>query len=409
MATIIGDIEAIRSLRTGLRNPTLPIEMLSSIELIHSCIKSGTDTNGWKRIDWRGGSSHSNNNSSHNHSRGGGGGYTHSKSSFTGGRHSSSVTSSSGGSGASHTAFSSRSRGGVSSKSVSDMSAGIPLTASPSTTVAAGGAGVSGSVISEGHSRYNSHKYVSKFKKASDKVEDTILNTILLGKLNKFSEQNYDEIKEFITHIIDNGETDMIKCFMKLVFEKAASEEIFCPLYAKLLSELSSRYPVLLTEMANLYVQYMAIFEEVKEDSAGDYNEFCKRNVEQKYRRGYSQFLAELIKHDVIDSDTFMKTVMKIITQVENNIKKKESIKLIEEYADCLMRIMRAIKPSTESDDDVSIDSDVEDKISLTRSKMKGEPSAHIRPLTLRNSENTGLSTKARFTFLNIYEDIEKF
>ena len=46
------------------------------------------------------------------------------------------------------------------------------------------------------------------------------------------------EIKEFITHIIDNGQTDMIKCFMKLVFEKAASEEMFCPLYARLLSEL---------------------------------------------------------------------------------------------------------------------------------------------------------------------------
>lgn len=414
MATIISDIEAIRSLRTGLRNPTLPIEMLSSIELIHSCIKSGTDTNGWKRIDWRGGSSHSHSSGSHSHrgggGGGGGGGYINSKQTFTGNRYSSSGSSSSGGSGATHTAFSSRPRGGAGSKPVSDMPAGIPLVASPSTVVAAaGGAGASGSVISEGHSRYNSHKYVSKFKKASDKVEDTILNTILLGKLNKFSELNYDEIKEFITHIIDNGETDMIKCFMKLVFEKAASEEIFCPLYAKLLSELSLRYPVLLTEMANLYVEYMAIFEEVKEDDAGDYNEFCKRNVEQKYRRGYSQFLAELIKHDIIDSDTFMKTVMKIITQVENNIKKKESIKLIEEYADCLMRIMRAIKPSNEVDDNISIDSDIEDKISLTRTKIKGKPSAHIKPLTLRNSENIGLSTKARFTFLNIYEDIEKF
>ena len=163
-------------------------------------------------------------------------------------------------------------------------------------------------------------------RRTSEKVEDTILNTILLGKLNKFSELNYAEIKEFVTHIIDGGQTEMIKCFMKLVFEKAASEEMFCPLYAKLLSELSSRYPVLLTEMANLYSVYMAIFEEVPEGKAENYNEVCKQNVEKKYRRGYSQFLAELIKHNVINSDVFMKTVMTIVTQIENNLKIKGSV-----------------------------------------------------------------------------------
>lgn len=391
MATILKDIDTIRSLRTALRNPTISIELISSIELIHTCIKSGTDTNGWKRIDWRGGVS--NNHSSNNK------GFAHSKTNYTGQRYSSSNTS--------HSTFSSRPRGGAGLKTDNDTSSNI----APTTVSAGAGAGA-GSVISNdvtSNVRYSSQKYVSKFKKVSENVDDTILNTILLGKLNKFSEQNYDEIKEFITHIIDNGQTDMIKCFMKLVFEKAASEEIFCPLYAKLLSELSSRYPVLLTEMTNLYCQYMAIFEEVKEDEAGDYNEFCKRNVEQKYRRGYSQFIAELIKHDVIDLDTFMKTVIKIITQVEINLKIKESLKLVEEYADCLMKIMRAIKPVINVDDYSLIDSDIEDKITITRTMIKGGPSERIKPLTIRNIDNIGLSNKARFTFLNIYEDIQKF
>ena len=409
MATVISDIEAVRSLRTALRNPTISIELLSSIELIHSCIKSGTDTNGWKRIDWR-------DKLERNHSRGS---HTHSKHSFTGGGGGGKHSNSSGG----HNSFNSRARygggAGASSKHVpvsSDTPASIPLVA-PVSITAAGGAGATTSTsasasasVAETHTKHTghtSHKYVSKFKKSTDKVEDTILNTILLGKLNKFSEVNYDEIKEFITHIIDNGETDMIKCFMKLVFEKAASEEIFCPLYAKLLSELSAGYPVLLTEMANLYVQYMAIFEEVKEDEAASYNEFCKRNVEQKYRRGYSQFLAELTKHNVIDSDTFMKTVLKIITQIDINIKKKESLKLIEEYADCLMRIMRAIKPSNL--DDSSTDSDSDDRIILIRAAIKSDLSACIKLLAVKNPENLGVSNKARFTFLDIYEDIQKF
>jgi hypothetical protein len=197
---------------------------------------------------------------------------------------------------------------------------------------------------------------------------------------------------------------------MKLVFEKAASEEMFCPLYAKLLSELSSRYPVLLTEMANLYTVYMAIFEEVPEAKAENYNEVCKQNIEKKYRRGYSQFLAELIKHCVIDTDVFMKTIMTIITQVENNLKTKEATKLTEEYADCLMKIMKAIQEDVDEYDSDSDDEDSKkDMIENIRQTLKGEPMAHIKPLTVRNPEWLGLSNKARFTFLDIYEGIQKF
>jgi len=245
-------------------------------------------------------------------------------------------------------------------------------------------------------------KYVSKFKKTSEKVEDTILNTILLGKLNKFSHSNYNEIKEFITTIIDSGQTDMMKCFMKIVFEKAASEEIFCPLYAKLLSELSTLYPVLLTEMANLYTQYMEIFEEVAEDQTETYTEMCKRNVEKKYRRGYSQFLAELIKNNVMDIDTFLKIISKIIGQVEANTKMSESTKLIEEFADCLMRIMKAIRVDP-------LKNDENDAIGLIRSTLKGEIMERIQPLTIRQPEMVGLSNKARFTFLDMYESIQRF
>ena len=236
-------------------------------------------------------------------------------------------------------------------------------------------------------------------------MEDTILNTILLGKLNKFSQPNYNEIKEFITHIIDSGQTEMIKCFMKLVFEKAASEEVFCPLYAKLLSELSIQYPVLLTEMANLYTQYMEIFDEVMEDITSEtYNELCKRNVEKKYRRGYSQFLAELIKHDVIDAETFMKSITKIISQVEANRARSDSIKLNEEFADCLMKIMKAIWS------DVVVDSDdkSENKIRDIRTTLKEEIARRIQPLSVRTPDAVGLSNKARFTFLDIYEGIQK-
>lgn len=424
MTSIVQDIQFVRSLRKDLtveRDLKLPPNILNSIEAIHNCIKSGTDLNGWKKIDWRTGGSggaarsfgtapqRSGPNSGQGYNKGGNGG-----NGFFSGRQ-----TNYGNEQTSHYAFGGRSRG--SGRQISESPQSIPLT---STTTASASASASDTINTTSTSsspiihqictdgfRTAPQKYVSKFKKSADKVEDTILNTIILGKLNKFSEKNYSEIKEFIMHIIDSGQIDMIKCFMKLVFKKAASEEMFCPLYARLLSELSTSYPVLLTEMANLYSEYMEIFEEIIETNAESYNEVCKRNVEKKYRRGYSQFLAELIKHDVIDTNTFMKTVTKIITQIEGNITNKDATKLTEEYADCLQKIMKAIQKDSNSYDidDDSNDEDNEKKVEFIRFNLKNDISSRIQPLTMRNTDNTGLSNKARFILLDIYEAIQKF
>jgi len=395
--SLVQDIHFVRSLRKDIRDVKLPTNILNSIETIHNCIKSGIDLNGWKKVDWRGNVKTNGPNPSQRSNNNGNNGGTQSYqkgSNFFNNRQESN-------NGSTHSAFNGRSRyNGFAGRQNTEQTASIPLTSGTITSV-------NTTTVSADGFRMPSNKYVSKFKKSSEKVDDTILNTIILGKLNKFSEPNYAEIKEFITHIIDNGETDMIKCFMKLVFEKAASEEMFCPLYAKLLSELSSRYPVLLTEMANLYSVYMAIFEEVSETKAENYNEVCKQNVEKKYRRGYSQFLAELIKHSVIDTDVFMKTILTIITQIENKLKSKESTKLIEEYADCLMKIMKAIQNTGDKTNVLDDDDDAEQKINLIRLSLKDDIFKRIKPLTVRNSENIGLSNKSRFTFLDIYEGID--
>jgi len=355
MSSLTQDIQTVYSLRKSIRDPSVPAAVLASIETIHRSVRT-SDHNGWKTVDWRG--------SSHSHR----------------------APSKPASNRPPHHAFGNRS-------SASDET----VAASTSTD----NRRTAWNETSDGF-RTPHQKYVSKFKKTSEKVEDTILNTILLGKLNKFSHSNYNEIKEFITTIIDSGQTDMMKCFMKIVFEKAASEEIFCPLYAKLLSELSTLYPVLLTEMANLYTQYMEIFDEVAEDQTETYNEMCKRNVEKKYRRGYSQFLAELIKNNVMDTDTFLKILSKIIGQVEANTTIPESTKLIEEFADCLMRIMKAIRMDP-------LKQDENDAIGLIRLTLKGEIMARIQPLSVRQPEMLGLSNKARFTFLDMYESIQRF
>jgi len=398
MGSILQEIQLVHSLRKNIRDPKLPSTILASIESIHRCLKTGIDQNGWKTVEWRGSRAPQSHAAQKGYSYGSREKHHREpNASFSQRtRGSETVTSNSSSNSASNSASISASISASNSASISasnpaSIPASIPLTTiHPHVSQKGNGAWHDSSDGFRPH-----QKYVSKFKKTTGKVEDTILNTILLGKLNKFSQPNYNEIKEFITHIIASGQTDMMKCFMKLVFEKAASEEVFCPLYARLLSELSADYPVLLTEMANLYSQYMEIFEEVPEHQTESYNEMCKRNVEKKYRRGYSQFLAELIKHNVVDQDTFMKIITTIIRQVEVNLTNKDSTKLIEELADCFMKIVKAIRVQ---------DPSLEDTLHVIRQILKNEFSERIKPFTVSQS---GLSNKARFTFLDIYESIQ--
>ena len=54
MTSVVQEIQVVRSLRKELRDLMLPVDILKSVEAIHTCIRSGTDLDGWKKVEWRG-------------------------------------------------------------------------------------------------------------------------------------------------------------------------------------------------------------------------------------------------------------------------------------------------------------------------------------------------------------------
>lgn len=193
-----------------------------------------------------------------------------------------------------------------------------------------------------------SPRYQSYFKNSGQDVEDKILNNIILSKLNKFCAGTYEEIREFLYQILGSGEpglTDMIRQFMLLVFKKAASEELYCSLYAKLLSEISQRYTVILDEMNILQQNYLAIFDDVEEKEEGEkYDTFIEKNIEKRYRQGYSQFIAELSMLEIIKLSHLEETFKRIFTSILKNGVQQDKRTIIEEYIDCLFRMTRVFK-----------------------------------------------------------------
>lgn len=190
-------------------------------------------------------------------------------------------------------------------------------------------------------------KYQSKFKNSNQPVEDKIINVIILSKLNKFSQKTYNEIRDFLYQILGSGEPDlqeMICDFMKLVFKKAATEEIFCPLYAKLLCEISARYTVILEEMNKLQSNYLKVFDNIEEARNSEYDDFVELQKSKQFRLGYSQFLAELTTFEILDLNLLNTTFQKILGNMIIIGKLDDKKTLMEEYSDCLSKMTKVLK-----------------------------------------------------------------
>jgi hypothetical protein len=196
-----------------------------------------------------------------------------------------------------------------------------------------------------------SGRYVSKFKNSELDVEDTILNKVILNKLNKFSMKSYDSILQFLKQILDSDETEFLHSFMLLVFKKAAVEPTFCPLYARLVSELSTDYPSFKKELHDLYIKYLTIFEEISEEQTTSYEQYVQRNREKIHRLGYSQFLAELTGYGILELEQLRQLYIKIIEELKrHSVSGEEKQHLVEEYVDCLVKMTKAFQKEVKND-----------------------------------------------------------
>ena len=173
-------------------------------------------------------------------------------------------------------------------------------------------------------------RYVSKFHNGSKVGDDQILNTVILNKLNVFSVKTYDDVKGFLFQILGSDQKEFVREFTWLVFRKAAAEEKFCPLFAKLLSEIQKEFPVILEEMRNLHTTYLDIWK---------VSDTSDTTIDRRCRLGYSQFLAELTALSVLELDTMRQTLTTLKTCILDCIKEKEHVETVEEYMDCLRQL----------------------------------------------------------------------
>jgi hypothetical protein len=234
------------------------------------------------------------------------------------------------------------------------------------------------------HNAWNAStsRYVSKFHNGAKAGDDKILRTIILNKLNVFSVKTYDDVKQFLFQILGSDQKEFIREFTWMVFRKAAAENKFCGLYAKLLSEIKREYPVILEEMKKLHHTYLDIWK---------ITETPDLQVDKRYRLGYSQFLAELTALGVLDLDSMKLTLETLKACIMECISIHGQTETIDEYMNCLKQLCNSKTPGP-------VRSMIKELLVADLSNWIETPSNNV----------PGLSSRSRFACMDIL-DLLKF
>jgi hypothetical protein len=242
------------------------------------------------------------------------------------------------------------------------------------------------STVADGPARFSSAAV-----KATGDVVDRMMVRIK-GKVNRIGPSTYDATKVFLQQILSGDETEFLDELMKFIFQKAATESTFCCLYAKLLHELADEFGHIRTVMHNIFRAYLDIFTEVSppkpaDENTSEYRAFVEAQERKKFRRGYSQFVAELVKLEEAPITDFSTMLLGIVTVLESLQTNPDSTLLSEEYIDCLNNMCLSAGPILASS---SWAVEIQSRLSVLAKKPK--------------TEVPGFSNKARFAIMELVD-----
>lgn len=232
-------------------------------------------------------------------------------------------------------------------------------------------------------------KFSSAAVKTGVDMEERLLARVK-GKINKIGFSTYDATKTFMQQILDSDETGFLDELMTFVFQKAATESTFCPLYARLLHELADEFTHLRVIMIKLFKDYTAVFTEmdtVPDVGTGDYRAFVEAQERKKFRRGYSQFVAELVKYGEADAAAFGGLINQIVSVLEESYNIPDRTLTCEEYIDCLANMCSSAG------------------LILSKADWAVAVKDRLEVLVKRpRSETPGLTNKGRFALMDIVD-----
>jgi hypothetical protein len=153
--------------------------------------------------------------------------------------------------------------------------------------------------------------------------------------------------------------------------------------------------------MVERYKEFSSIFEDISESelSVDDYTALLEANSDKAYRLGYAQFLGELTKYSVLDTELFVSTIASIVAKIPAIANAENAKRLLEDYVESLFRILQAVQHERSAN------------ATALRPVLKGRFLEPLTPYTVKGCCDLykSLSPKTRFKILDITDIMKKF
>lgn len=217
-------------------------------------------------------------------------------------------------------------------------------------------------------------RYAKFFQKENQTKDEELLDKIK-DNLNKITRTNFNTnvegIKGFLAEISENYTTN----FVSEVFNRASCQDIFCEMYVDVLKEISTIRKTIIPCITHIIEDYLSLFEtKITKKEIEDYDEFCKNNKQKKFRAGYSSFISELYRCEMIGKDivvSFANTILKnIIRDLEQDTtpNTKENI---QDNVECFKKLVKRIHDDASADNYTEMCEYIQNILSLGRKTLK--------------------------------------
>ena len=228
--------------------------------------------------------------------------------------------------------------------------------------------------------------------------------------LNKISNKNYEQQRDFIIKFIDEvglqndiervseplGIENPIKAIAQSIFDIASSNKFYSELYALLYKELIDRFDLFSDYITNLIENYYNSIDTIEYvDSNLDYDRYCENNKLNDKRKAMSTFIINLMKKGVLKKNDVLKLIIDLQEKVILLIDSDDSVNLVDEITENLYILITLVA----QDQDTCID---EDPSQIPKIKANVEMCSKYKV-----KEHKSISSRAIFKYMDIVKSLQ--
>lgn len=220
-----------------------------------------------------------------------------------------------------------------------------------------------------------------------DRTEDDQLKRDIVTALRKMTNKNYDSQSKLVFDHLSNVKSENMAELALEMFKICTGNKFYVDVYVKLYNALcNTDNATVFTSILNTHSEnYLAEFSKIRTvDPNKDYDLFCEVNKENEGRVAFSVFLMKFLEHD--DAE---RLISSLLVNVYDEIKKKDNINVVEQYAENISEMINAILDKYNGISNESITASV----------------GNIAMLPFRNYPS--LTNKIVFKFMDMEESIE--